>query len=136
MPSENLNPSESRVKTVFLAEDDPFISRMYVTKLESAGYRVVTASNGRDAYEIIKEHEPHLVMLDINMPELTGLEVAQAVTKEGLIEPSKILILTNSANPADRDKTQAMGIEYMVKADLTPRDVLEKINQKISQGSS
>lgn len=122
----------SNGKTIFLAEDDPFISRMYNIKLSSAGYNVVMANNGRDAYEQIKAVKPDLILLDINMPELTGFEVVKALQSDGetaLIK--KITILTNSANPVDRKLADDLGIEYVVKADMTPRDVLERINTKL-----
>ena len=62
-------------KTVLIAEDDPFIARMYDVKLRSEGYAVVLRNNGREAYEAIKLQRPDLIMLDLNMPELTGQEL-------------------------------------------------------------
>ncbi len=120
-------------KTIVLAEDDPFISRMYQTKLTSAGYNVVMANNGRDAYDKIKSINPDLVMLDINMPELSGFEVVRALIAEGstVVSADRILVLTNSANPEDRKTATELHLDLMVKAEMTPRDVLAKINQKL-----
>jgi len=122
----------SNGKSILLAEDDPFISRMYQTKLTNAGYTVVLVNNGRDAYEQIKTTNPDLIMLDINMPELSGFEVVTALKADGSDEAiSKIIVLTNSANPRDRAMAHDLGIDYLIKADLTPRDVLTQINQKL-----
>lgn len=120
-------------KTIILAEDDPFIMRMYQTKLTSVGYKVVPATNGRDALEKIKAEQPDLAILDINMPDLTGFEVIRALHEDGSVTLAmeKILVLTNSADPDDRHTASVLGVDYLVKAEMTPREVLNRINQKL-----
>lgn len=120
-------------KTIVLAEDDPFISRMYNIKLTAAGYNVLMAGNGRDAFELIKTNRPSLAMIDINLPELTGFEVVKALQGGDYdMAATVFMILTNSANPADRQTAVSMGMDYLIKADTTPRAVLEIINQKLA----
>ncbi len=122
----------SNGKTILIAEDDPFISRMYQTKLTTSGYNVVIKTNGRDAYNTIKESHPDLMMLDINMPELSGLEVLSTLAGEGYdFSASPAIILTNSSDMANRKQAEGFGAEYMVKAEFTPRQVLDKINEKL-----
>lgn len=121
----------SNGKVIVLAEDDPFISRMYTTKLTSAGYQIHLANNGREAYELVKSTNPNLVMMDINMPELTGFEVIKALKNDGF-DLKKIIVLTNSPDTADRDTAKVLGVEFLVKADLTPREVLDKINARLA----
>lgn len=124
-------------RTIVLAEDDPFISRMYQTKLSGAGFKVVLSNNGRDAFEQIKAANPDLAMLDINMPELSGFEVIRALLAENSsLRPDKMMVLTNSANPADRATASELGVDYFVKAEMTPRDVLNHINQKLGLASA
>lgn len=118
-------------KTILLAEDDPFISRMYQTKLTSAGFNVIWVNNGRDAYDQIKSSPPDLVMLDVMMPELTGFQVAVALKADGKLETKKVMMLTNSANPKDRQQAADLGVDYFIKSDLTPREVLDHINKKL-----
>jgi CheY-like chemotaxis protein len=119
-------------KHVLIAEDDPFISRMYQIKLEGAGYKVTVKNNGRDAYEAIKADHPNLAVLDINMPELSGLEVLGALQSDGFDLPSMpVIVLTNSSELSDRKQAQNYGAEYLVKAELTPRQVLDMIGQKL-----
>jgi DNA-binding response OmpR family regulator len=71
--------SDTSEKIILIAEDDPFISRMYEIKLSAAGFKVVVKNNGREAYETAKAENPSLLLLDINMPELSGLEVLAAL---------------------------------------------------------
>jgi two-component system KDP operon response regulator KdpE len=119
-------------KTILIAEDDPFISRMYETKLKASGFQVVIKTNGRDAYAAIKESHPDLLMLDINMPELSGIEVLTSLAGDGYdFASSPAIILTNSSDSASRKQVESLGAEYMVKAEFTPRQVLDKINAKL-----
>ena len=119
-------------KLVLIAEDDPFISRMYQIKLEGAGLRVVVKNNGRDAFEAIKAQHPNLAVLDINMPELSGLEVLAALQNDGFdFSTMPVIVLTNSSELSDRNTARSYGAEYLVKAELTPREVLDMISQKL-----
>ena len=133
-PQENdFGPASqpSNGKTILLAEDDPFISRMYQTKLTSAGFTVTLVNNGRDAYEQIKGSPPDLAMLDVMMPELTGFQVITALKADGHLQAGRIIVLTNSANPKDRQQAANLGVDYLIKSDLTPREVLDHINKKL-----
>jgi DNA-binding response OmpR family regulator len=119
-------------KAILIAEDDPFISRMYQIKLESAGFRVIVKNNGRDAYEAIKSEHPNLAVLDINMPELSGLEVLSALQNDNFdFALMPVIVLTNSSELSDRNTAHAFGAEYLVKAELTPREVLDLISTKL-----
>jgi two-component system sensor histidine kinase ChiS len=124
-------------KLILIAEDDPFISRMYQIKLEGAGLRVIVKNNGRDAFEAIRSEHPNLAILDINMPELSGLEVLAALQNDGFDFASMpVIVLTNSSELADRNKAHSFGAEYLVKAELTPREVLNIISAKLDAGQA
>jgi CheY-like chemotaxis protein len=119
-------------KTVLIAEDDPFISRMYETKLKASGYNVIIKNNGRDAYEDIKSTKPDLLLLDLNMPELTGFEMLNALQNDGFdFEAMPVFILTNSSQEKDRQSAKKFGAEFFIKAELTPRDIVQKINARL-----
>lgn len=119
-------------KLILIAEDDPFISRMYQIKLESAGFNVIVKNNGRDAFEAIKSEQPNLAVLDINMPELSGLEVLSALQNDNFdFATMPVIVLTNSSELSDRNTAHSYGAEYLVKAELTPRQVLTMISEKL-----
>lgn len=129
MPAKD--PSATPI-SILIAEDDPFISRMYEIKLTSAGYRVIVKNNGRDAYEAIKADRPNLLIIDINMPELSGLEVLSTLAEDNFdFKATPAIVLTNSSSLADRKKANSYGADYVVKADLTPRQVLDLIHTKL-----
>lgn len=131
--SADANPE----KTILLAEDDPFISRMYQAKLTMAGYNVVLVGDGRSALEYIHDHGPSLAMLDLNMPELSGFEVIKGLENTGYnLDQTKFMILTNSGRPEDHKIAQSMGVDYMTKTEMTPHSVLERIGQLLGDSPS
>lgn len=124
--------NDNPAKTILIAEDDPFILRMYQIKLEGAGFTVITKTNGREAYDCIKAEHPSLFLTDINMPELSGLEVLAALQADGFdFSTMPTIVLTNSSSIEDRKAAQSYGADYLVKAELTPRQVLDRITDKL-----
>lgn len=119
---------------IVLAEDDPFISRMYQTKLGTSGYKVVAASNGREAANLINAHQPRLVLMDINMPELSGFEVVDMLKHDNYdFSKTTLIFLTNSTRKEDMERAKKLDGDYVVKADLTPKNVLEMIESKLKE---
>lgn len=130
-------PSVNEKADVVVVEDDPFISRMYQVKLAKAGYHIAMGVNGREAVTLITQHQPRLALVDINMPEMTGIEAVNQLKNDGYdFSRTKIVFLTNSNNPNDIEKAKSMGADYLIKADQTPRGVLELIRRKLGEASA
>jgi CheY-like chemotaxis protein len=110
-------------KTILFIEDDKPIAEMYSRVLEREGYRVDFAYNGADGLQKARAKHYDLILLDIMMPEKTGIEVLQELRgKDGKGSPdTKIVILTNLAQDKTSQealKSQADG--YIIKADIVP----------------
>ncbi len=105
--------------------------------MESAGFTVVVKTNGREAYEMIKSNRPDLFLTDINMPELSGLEVLSALQADSFdFTGMPIIVLTNSSSIEDRKIAISYGADYLVKAELTPRQVLDRIVEKLKDANT
>lgn len=132
--SQESKQSDNEPVDIVLAEDDPFISRMYMVKLQGSGLNVVLARSGRAAVDLIAKHQPRLVMLDINMPELSGFEVYD-VLKSNQYDwgRTEAIFLTNSSKKEDIDRAAKLGRDYIIKSDSTPKEVLEIIESKLKK---
>lgn len=127
--------SKDNQKSILIIEDDQFISEMYAKLLVKAGYDVVYALNGREGLEKAKKRHYDLILLDIMMPELTGIEVLKELRgKDGEGLPnSKIVILTNlGQTQASQEALKAKADGYLIKADIVPSRLLEIIDKLIS----
>ncbi len=81
-------------KTILVVDDDPEILSMLQLRLEHRGYKVLTASDGKEALAQAKRSRPALMILDVMMPSKNGWEVARALKQDPVTEGIKILMLT------------------------------------------
>ncbi len=115
-------------KAVLLVEDNDFIRNMYQLKLAKSDIEVIEAVDGAMALQKIKEHQPDVVLLDLMMPNVSGIEVLKELKKQGLTPKLPVVVLTNVMDQQTIDEAKNLGArDYIVKTDLTPSQVLDKI---------
>jgi diguanylate cyclase (GGDEF)-like protein len=85
---------EERSQTILVADDEPINRSLIQRRLERAGYRVLTAKNGREAVEITKAEKPDLVILDVMMPEMDGLEACRLIKETEATRDTPIIFLS------------------------------------------
>lgn len=113
---------------VALIEDDLAIVQMYKTKFESEGYAVQTAGDGLSGLALIEEFEPDVVLLDLMMPGMTGLEMLQKLRSQAAGRNAKIVVLTNMGDTETATRVYKMAADdYMVKAEMTPKQVADRV---------
>jgi CheY-like chemotaxis protein len=102
--------------TVLVVEDDPDLLRFAQVTLRLGGYRPLTATDGPTGVALARKSRPHLMVLDLRLPQLDGWQVLQ--TLRGVPETARlpVLVLTASAGPADQERALATGVsDYLVK---------------------
>ena len=116
---------------VLLVEDDPLMLRMYQRKLSSDGYEVDTAINGEEGLVRIRSGRPDLVLLDIMMPKLNGLEMLERMKADPTISKVPVVILTNlGGSQDDIDRGLELGaVAYLVKSAYRPDEVVAKVKE-------
>ncbi len=115
---------------ILIVEDDPLINKMYSEKLTRDGYEVSVAQNGQEGLDKMKENRPDLIILDIMMPKLSGVEVISEMRKDVNLEKIPIIVLSNLTDGPDIEKAKKMGVtEYLVKSDLDPEDVSNTVKK-------
>jgi DNA-binding response OmpR family regulator len=121
-----MEEQKARKKLILLVEDDPILIKMYKTKFETEGIQVIMANDGRTALGLMLKYRPNLVVLDIMMPILSGMDLLREYNAKykGLNIP--IIVLSNLSNEQEMKLAMQLGAkEYMVKANYTPKDVFE-----------
>lgn len=118
---------------ILLAEDDTLLVRLYQKKLKSDGYDVRVATNGEEALSEILKKKPDLVLLDIMMPKVNGIEVLQRLKGSADTKAIPVLVLTNLSSEEDAEKVLGLGAAaYMVKSDNSPDVVLAKVKEVLA----
>jgi len=120
----------NNLKKILLVEDDPFIIDIYSTKLKEAGFDVQSSTDGEDALKRVKEDKPDLILLDVVLPKLTGLECLGQIKLLPQFKDIPIIILSNLGQKHEVEKGLKMGADkYLIKAHYTPSEIVKEIKQ-------
>jgi len=118
---------------VLLIEDDPAIADMYRVQLEFDRFRVTVATTGEIGYTNVVSARPDIVLLDLLLPDRSGLEIMSDI-KEKLPTHPPVVILSNYGEPSMMDRGFSLGaLEYLVKSRVTPASVSQSIRGWIEQ---
>lgn len=115
---------------ILIAEDDLLLQNMYKKKFEIAGFVVDVAYDGEEALEEMKTFGPDIVLMDVIMPKLNGIQVLEKAQADNSIRHIPVIILTNLGGNIDAQTALKKGaVSYMVKSDFTPAEVVAKVQE-------
>jgi two-component system, OmpR family, phosphate regulon response regulator PhoB len=115
-------------KRVLLAEDDRFLRKACESGLRQRGITVISAADGEAALQLAQSDAPALILLDMLMPKMTGLEVLRRLRADERTREIPVLVLSNSSREEDIRAVTQLGIEgYLVKADLSLQDLGDRV---------
>ena len=118
---------------IAIIEDDPVISQMYRMKFEADGFDVQLASNGKIGVELAEKFHPDIILLDLQMPEMNGVEALKVIRKNSWGSNIPTIILTNLGQEEAPKELNSLNVSsYIVKAELTPRQVVEKVKETLN----
>lgn len=118
---------------IAIIEDDPVISQMYRMKFEADGFDVQLANDGRKGVAMVEDFQPDLILLDVQMPEMTGDAVLAEIREASWGKEIPVIILTNLGEEEAPKTIRTLGIHsYIVKAELTPRQVVQRVKDALS----
>lgn len=122
------------MKKILVVEDDTYIRDVYEEVLKGAGYDVTTAIDGEEGLLKVREGGYDLVLLDIMMPKMNGVQLLTDLQKHPAAKENKaIVLLTNMAEQQVLDEGMKLGAKhYLVKSDLTPDQFLEQVKKFLS----
>jgi DNA-binding response OmpR family regulator len=122
--------------TILVADDSMTILAMVSSRLARAGYDVVTATRGDDALRLAQENHPRLVLLDVEMPGLTGVEVARAIRADEALAGTFIVLLTSLSEEAEIATGMAAGADAYLTKPFSPQDLQTQVQQLIGASKS
>lgn len=118
---------------IAIIEDDSVINQMYRMKFEADGFDVQVADNGRSGIEMVKEFEPDLILLDLQMPEMTGDEALKKIRAQPWGKSIPVIVLTNLGVEESPKVLKELTIHsYIVKAEFTPSQVVARAKEALN----
>jgi two-component system alkaline phosphatase synthesis response regulator PhoP len=112
-------------KKILVVDDEPSIVTLLAFNLKKAGYEVITATKGTDALRIAKEARPDLIVLDLMLPEMDGMDVCKQLRQEQWFVP--ILMLTAKDDELDKILGLELGADDYMTKPFSPREVVARV---------
>lgn len=119
---------------ILLVEDDSFIADIYKKKFESSGFEVLNITNGRAVLKAVDDQHFDIILLDLVIPEMSGLEVLKELRGPRYPAGLPIVIFSNLSNPEDRELAVKLGANgFIPKTDFSPSQVVDEVNRYLRQ---
>ena len=119
---------EPNFKKVLIVDDEPDILEIVSYNLTKEGYDIQTAKNGIEALETVSSFKPNLVLLDIMMPKMTGVEVCQILRSKPELNDMLIIFLTALSDEASQIKGLETGADDYVSKPISPKVLVSRVN--------
>ena len=119
---------------ILVVEDDLFLRELYTDILTAEGYKVESAADGEEALQKIKVGGYDLILLDIIMPKMDGLEVMRQVQTSPPQTPNKCVVFLTNLDKDEEIKTALkLGNGYLIKSQITPGSLVEEVKMYLSK---
>ncbi len=126
MTNDSTNGS---AKTVLVVEDNELNMKLFHDLLEAHGYNILQTKDGMDALRIAREHKPDLILMDIQLPEVSGLEVTKWIKEDENLKSIPVIAVTAFAMKGDEEKIRNGGCEAYIAKPISVTNFLETVRK-------
>jgi len=121
-------------KTVLIVEDNELNMKLFNDLLEAKGYNVIQTRSGLTALDLAKEHRPDLILMDIQLPEVSGLEVTKWIKEDETIASIPVIAVTAFAMKGDEERIRQGGCEAYISKPISVATFIKTIQYYIGDG--
>ena len=122
--------------TILIADDDDDVRDVIAYKLQVAGFRTLSADNGRSALTLAMEQRPRMIILDVTMPQLDGLSVCYELHACPETAQIPVLMISGNGRPGDVDLGFAIGADDYLPKPFSQREMLRRVNWLLMSAGS
>ena len=126
MTNDSANGS---AKTVLVVEDNELNMKLFHDLLEAHGYNILQTKDGMDALRLAREHKPDLILMDIQLPEVSGLEVTKWIKEDENLKSIPVIAVTAFAMKGDEEKIRNGGCEAYIAKPISVTNFLETVRK-------
>lgn len=115
--------------SVFVVDDDPVICRLAKHILERAGYAVTVLYDGEEAWKALKNSVPDILLTDLMMPRITGVELLQRIRADTRLSALPVVVFTARSEPHDRRRAEEAGASHYLTKPFSSAQLLEVVGR-------
>jgi two-component system, cell cycle response regulator DivK len=123
----------ARTKTVMIVEDNELNMKLFHDLLDAHGYRTVQTRSGKDALALARHHQPDLILMDIQLPEVSGLDVIRWIKNDIGVNAIPIVAVTAYAMKGDEERIRSGGCEAYISKPISVASFMTTIRQFIGE---
>jgi len=120
-------------KTVLIVEDNELNMKLFHDLLDAHGYRTVQTRNGMEALDLARKHRPDLILMDIQLPEVSGLEVTKWLKEDEELRSIPVIAVTAFAMKGDEERIRAGGCEAYISKPISVSQFLTTVKQFLNE---
>tara|TARA_R110000868_G_scaffold1844_20_gene14741 strand:+ start:26066 stop:26497 length:432 start_codon:yes stop_codon:yes gene_type:complete len=120
-------------KKILIVEDNELNMKLFHDLLEVHGYETLQTKDGREALQLAREHRPDLILMDIQLPEVSGLEVTKWIKADDELKMIPVIAVTAFAMKGDEEKIRSGGCEAYIAKPISVNSFLETIQTVLGQ---
>jgi two-component system cell cycle response regulator DivK len=117
------------VKTVLVVEDNELNMKLFHDLLEAHGYNILQTKDGMEALRMAREHRPDLILMDIQLPEVSGLEVTKWIKEDENLKAIPVIAVTAFAMKGDEEKIREGGCEAYIAKPISVTSFLQTVQR-------
>ena len=119
-------------KTVLIVEDNELNMKLFHDLLEAQGYDILQTRDGMEALRLARTHTPDLILMDIQLPEVSGLEVTKWLKEDDRLKSIPVIAVTAFAMKGDEEKIREGGCEAYIAKPISVTNFLETVEKFLS----
>jgi two-component system cell cycle response regulator DivK len=121
---------------ILVIEDNPKNMKLVRDVLQFSGYEVIEATSGEDGVRLARQHEPDLILMDLQLPGIDGMEALRQIRAGNGANPVPVLAVTASAMDEDRDRAYAAGFDGYVQKPISVRGLQQQVHDVLNNPGS
>lgn len=115
------------MREILVVDDNAINRQLAVYLLKRGGYVVHEAESGQQTFEFLKHHKPDMILMDIQLPEMDGVEVLKRIRQDDSIKNIKVIALTAHSMHGDREKFEAAGFDGYLSKPIEPKTFAKQV---------
>jgi len=116
-------------KTILLVDDAKLFLEIEKTFLQRTSFKILTAYDGMEALELVRQHRPNIVILDLNIPKMDGAECCHAIKQDPSLDDTAVMMVTTEGRPQDHSRCLEAGCDEVLLKPINRMEFLKKIEK-------
>ena len=133
---DRAQPTRAQPATILVADDEQDIRELVAYRLSRAGYTIIEARDGQEAFELAVDQSPDMAVLDVMMPRLNGFDLTDRLRHNPATQRLPILLMSASVQEADISRGFAAGADGYLTKPFTPDQLLTRVRDVLSRGAA